>query len=147
MRGYLLALGVLLPFLSIAQSPVSWNYSAKKLTDKSYEIHITATVSSPWHIYSQYTPEGGPLPTMITFNKNPLVSFEGKAKETGNLVKKYEEVFEVDVKYFDGKVDFVQVVKLKSNVKTNVNGTVEFMVCNDTQCLPPSTIPFSISLQ
>jgi len=52
----------------------------------------------------------------------------------------------VDVKYFSGKVDFVQLVKVKGNAKTNVTGSVEFMVCNDKQCLPPATEKFSIAL-
>jgi thiol:disulfide interchange protein DsbD len=55
-------------------------------------------------------------------------------------------VFGVDVKYFSGKVDFVQLVKLKSKAKTNFTGSVEFMVCNDQQCLPPATQKFSIAL-
>jgi len=52
----------------------------------------------------------------------------------------------VDVKQFSDKVDFVQVVKLKAQVKTSVDAAVEYMVCNDKQCLPPSTKKFSIAL-
>jgi thiol:disulfide interchange protein DsbD len=138
---------LLVAFSSSAQNPVSWKFSAKKKGDKVYEIHIAAKVDYPWHIYSQTTPEGGPVPTKITFSKNPLITNNGGIKEEGKVQTKHEEVFGVDVKYFDGAVDFVQVVKLKSNVKTNLTGSVQYMVCNDQQCLPPATVTFNILLQ
>ncbi len=71
---------------------------------------------------------------------------EGKAKEVGKLEKHNEPLFGVDVKQFSNTVDFVQLVKLKAPVKTSVNVAVEFMVCNDRQCLPPSTRKFSVAL-
>ena len=129
-----------------AQGPVNWSFTAKKTGDKMYEIHLTASVSSPWHIYSQKTPEGGPVPTKISFNKNPLLKIEGEAAEKGKLVTKFEEVFDIDTKYFDGNVSFVQKVKVKANVKTNITGTIEFMACNEQQCMPPAEKSFSILL-
>ena len=127
-------------------SPVKWSFAAKKIADKTYELRLTATVAAPWHIYSQTTPEGGPLPTKISFTKNPLVTLENSAQEKGNLIKKFEEVFDVNVLYFDRDVEFVQLVKLKSNAKTRISGSIEFMACNDVQCLPPAQVPFQIEL-
>ena len=130
----------------LAQDPVKWNFTAKKIADNTYEVHLTATVEQSWHIYSQTTPEGGPAPTVISFTKNPLLTIQGKAKEVGKLLQKHEEVFGVDVKYFNEKVNFVQVIKLKGSVKTNISGSVTFMACTDEQCLPPQDVPFSIKL-
>ncbi len=127
-------------------NPVSWTTTSKKIKDKTYEVHITATLNKGWHIYSQSTPEGGPVPTSISFSKNPLFNLEGKVKETGKLEKHHEEIFGVDVNQFSDKVDFIQVVKLKSPVKTSANISVEYMICNDRQCLPPVTKKFSIAL-
>ena len=53
------------------QHPLSWSYTAKKIADKTYEIHLTATLQDGWHTYSQSTPDGGPLPTKVTITKNP----------------------------------------------------------------------------
>jgi DsbC/DsbD-like thiol-disulfide interchange protein len=128
------------------QHPLKWAYSAKKIADKTYEIHLTATLQDGWHTYSQSTPDGGPVATKISFKKNPLMIMDSSVKEEGKLLQKHEEVFGVDVKYFSNKVDFVQVLKLKSNVRTSVNGTIEFMVCNDIQCLPPATVPFAVTI-
>ena len=147
-------IGILYVFVTQAQnSPagagqvVKWNFSAKKIADKTYEVTMTAAVQSPWHIYSQTTPDGGPLPTKITYSKNPLITIEGAAKESGKVITKHEEVFGVDVIYFDGNVIFTQTVKLKTNAKTNLSGRFEYMVCNDAQCLPPTTVNFSVPLQ
>jgi hypothetical protein len=129
------------------QKPVTWNYSAKKLSATSYEIHLTATLKEGWHIYSQSTPYGGPVATNITFSKNSLVVIKNKANEVGKLEVKHELLFGVDVKQFANKVDFVQAIQLKAAVKTNISGIIESMACNDNQCLPPTKQSFSISLQ
>lgn len=130
-----------------AQSPVNWNFSAKKIADNTYEVHLVATVAEPWKIYSQQTPDGGPLPTVFTFTKNPLITLDGKVKEVGDMKKAHEEVFGVDVLYYKGKVDFVQVVKLKTSAKTRLTGSLEYMACNEEQCLPPATVPFTVALE
>lgn len=129
------------------ENPVQWNYSAKKINATTYELHLTASIEDGWHIYSQTTPDGGPVPTTINFTKNPLVTVNGKPKEVGKMEQRFEELFGVDVKQFSKKVDFVQTIVVKGKVKTSLNGTVEFMVCNDRQCLPPSTQKFSIALK
>ncbi|HUZ60732.1 MAG TPA: protein-disulfide reductase DsbD domain-containing protein [Hanamia sp.] len=143
--------GFLLLFSNILfaqiQNPVSWIATSKKINDKTYEIHLTANIDNGWHTYSQTTPDGGPVATSITFTKNPLLILDGKTKEIGKLEKHYEPLFGVDVKQFSNKVDFVQLVKLKAPVKTSVNVAVEFMVCNDKQCLPPSTRKFTVALK
>ena len=141
-----ISLAVFMVNSAFAQTPYSWSYFAKKIADNTYELHFLIEVKSPWHTYSQFTPDGGPVPTKFEFAKNPLYSLDGKVKESGSLIQKHEAVFGVDVKYFNGKVDFIQVVKIKSKAKTNFSGMVEFMVCNDEQCLPPATQKFSIAL-
>lgn len=133
-------------FSAHSQDVVKWSFSSKKIAEKTYELHLTASISSSWKIYSQKTPEGGPLPTKITFAKHPMLTVVAEAKEIGKLNKAHEEVFGVDVLYYKDKVDFVQIVKLKNKVKTVVSGTVEFMACDEKQCLPPNETPFKIAL-
>lgn len=140
--------GILLMYTASAQikEPISWSFTANKVNDVTYELHLTASVDRGWHIYSQTTPDGGPVATKIEFAKNPLATLNGAAKEEGKLEQKHEALFGVDVKQFSNKIDFVQVVKLKAKVKTNITGTVKFMSCNDHECLPPKTQKFSIAL-
>jgi len=134
--------------LVMAQSSkkVNWVYSAKKIGDKTYEVHMTATIDGDFHLYAQDAGGDGPIATAFTFTKSPLFALDNGVKETGHLVKKYEKAWEHDVKYYEKTVDFVQVVHLKSNVKTNLAGKVEFMVCNDRECLPPATVDIKVNI-
>ena len=145
---FTLNLGLFLSILLSAQvqGPVDWTFSAKKINATTYEIYLTANLEPGWHVYSQSTPDGGPIPTTISFSKNPLVSLNGKVKELGKLEQRFEELFGVDVKQFSDKVSFVQTIQLKGKVKTLLNGNVEFMTCNDRECMPPTTQKFSIAL-
>lgn len=149
-------LGILVFFLAFSllgnavaaqvKNPVDWSYKAVK-KGSNFEVVITATLKKPWHIYSQNTGKAGPIPTNITFGKNPLVTLVGKVKETGKLEKTFDKNFQTDVLSYANKVVFTQVVKVPAGVKTNITGTVEYMVCDDEQCLPPTKKSFDIKLQ
>jgi thiol:disulfide interchange protein DsbD len=127
------------------ENPVKWSYTAKKVSDKVYDIYITATLDNKWHIYAQDAGEG-PEPTSLSFSKNPLVSLDGKIKEEGKLEKEYDQNFGSTLKFYSNKVSFVQRIKLKSPVATVLKGSVNYMVCNDRKCLPPKEIPFTVKV-
>lgn len=127
------------------ENPVKWEYTAKKIADKTYEIHLTAIIDAGWHLYAQDAGEG-PEPTTISFTANPLVKSEGKVKEVGKLESAYDPNFKSTLRYYEQKVDFVQKIKTKTAANTIVKGTITFMVCNDRKCLPPKEIPFSVKL-
>ena len=143
---YLLGCLVLAGVAASAQSnkAVHWTFTAKKVADKVFEVHMTASIDGNYHMYAQDAGVEGPLPTVFKFTVNPLAATDGKVKEDGKLVKKKEEVWGGDVRYYERTVDFVQVVKLKGKIKTNLAGSVEFMVCNESQCLPPATVEFKV---
>lgn len=126
-------------------NPVQWDFSSKKLGDKRYEIRLTATIGSKWHLYAQNAGEG-PEPTTLQFSPNPLVVLDGKAAESGKLEQSLDPNFNSVLRYYSDKVSFVQKVKLKSSAATVVKGTVRYMVCNDRQCLPPRDVPFSVKV-
>ena len=140
---------VMLMFIGVADAqinnPVLWTYSAKKIADKTYELHITASIGNNWHLYAQDAGEG-PVPTQITFTANPLIKLDGKIKEVGKMEKSFDKNFNSTLKFYANKVDFVQKIKVKSAIATFVKGSVNFMVCNDKQCLPPKDVPFSIKV-
>ncbi len=125
---------------------VSWTYSAKKIAEKTYEIHMTATINGDYHLYAQNAGGDGPIPTSFTFVKNPLFILDGKVKEAGSVIKKFESAWNHDVRFYEKTVDFVQVVKLKGNIRTSLTGKVEFMVCNDHQCLPPADVDIKVNI-
>jgi hypothetical protein len=129
-------------------SPVQWSYTSKKIADKTYEVHLTATMLNNWHLYSQTQPEDAiNQPTEILFKKNPLIHFDGSVKEIGKMELFKDNKLKISANQYADKVDFVQVIKLKANVKTNVAGSVEYQTCDDKKCLPPKKIDFTVALK
>lgn len=133
--------------IALAQSnrQVNWTFSSKKVADKTYEIHMTANINGDYHMYAQDGGEG-PVSTTFNFTRNPLLVLDGKVKEVGKLKKVYEEAFGSEVRYYENTVSFVQVVKVRGSAKSNLAGKVEFMVCNEKQCLPPATVDFTVNI-
>ncbi|MEL4308608.1 protein-disulfide reductase DsbD domain-containing protein [Joostella sp. CR20] len=116
--------------------PVSWETSVEKVSDNEYVLVATATIEEGWHLYSQNVPEGGPIATTFGFEEIYGMEMEGETAE-GEGHQVYDKVFEMDIKYFEDKATFKQKIKLTKAHGSVVNGTVEFMVCNDANCLPP----------
>jgi hypothetical protein len=148
MKKIVVAIAVLVVGLAASaqiKKPVSWTFSSKKIADKTYELHMTAVISGNYHMYAQKN-SGDVVPVTFSFSKNPLLSLQGGVKEVGRMVSKYEEVWKAKVNYFEGTVDFVQVVKSKVTAPVSVKGNLNFMVCNDVQCLPPTDVKFDIKL-
>jgi thiol:disulfide interchange protein DsbD len=134
--------------LNAQLNPVSWTFTSKKISDKTYELHLTAMMQSGWHLYSQVQPEDAvAIPTGFKLNSNPLVTLDGKIKEVGKMEKFHDAKLDISANQYAEKVDFVQVVKLKSSVKTSITGSVEYQTCDDKKCLPPKTVTFSIPVK
>jgi thiol:disulfide interchange protein DsbD len=134
---------------SLAQpNPVKWSFSASKISDKIFEVKMVATIQKNWHLYSQVQPENAiAIPTTFTFNPNPLFELEGKVKEIGKLEKFTDKTLGVSANQYSNTVVFTQKVKLKSKIKTSLTGSVEYQTCDDEKCLPPKTVPFTVSLK
>jgi len=135
-------------FTLLAQSSkqVKWVFTSKKIAEKTYEVHMTATINGNYHMYAQNAGVEGPLPTAFAFTKNPLLVMDGKVKEKGKLVRKFESAWSGSVNYYEKTVNFIQTIKVRGSAKTNLAGKVEFMVCDDNLCLPPAEVDFSVSI-
>jgi hypothetical protein len=119
---------------------VKWNVTTKKLSSNKYQVTYTATVGTGWHIYAQ-DGGAGPVYTSFTFTKSPLYTLpDGHLKEEGKKITVLEKAFNSKVAYYENTVSFIEVVTAKSPASFNVVGSVEFMVCNDHECLPPATV-------
>ncbi len=128
--------------------PVHWTTTYTSTSDKTGTLHFTATIDKPWHIYAQVQPkEAVAIPTKFVVNTNPLITATGKPKELGKKeTYKNTEVGITQYQYGD-KVEFVQEIKLKVKVKTNLSGTITYQACNDELCLPVKTIPFNVKIE
>lgn len=139
----------LFSFSSSAQilKPVKWSFSVEDLGNNEYNLVSTATIEHGWWVYSQFLKDGGPIPTSFHFDKNAQVDFIGKVSETGDHIKELNEpLFDnMFLKKFGDRAVFKQKVKVKG--PTNVKGYLEFMTCDDQQCLPPDNIDFNFNLK
>ncbi|PWS27937.1 sugar transporter [Pedobacter yonginense] len=127
------------------EKPVTWSYAAKKISKTEAVLYIKANIEDRWHIYSQNIKDGGPVKTTFTFSPSKDFSLLGKTTEPKAIVK-YESTFKMNVSYFEKSVVFQQKIKL-NKAATVVKGKVEFMVCNDKQCLPPEEVEFSVPVK
>lgn len=141
---FVLTLGVLLSLSASSQilKPVKWSYAAKKTSKTEVTLYLKASIQDGWHMYSQNIADGGPVKTSFSFNPAKDYKLNGKTIEP-KAITKFEKSFEMNVSYFEKAVIFQQKIKL-TGAKALVKGTLEFMVCNDQQCLPPETVEFSI---
>lgn len=125
--------------------PVTWSYAAKKTSSTEAVVYIKATIDDKWHLYSQNVKDGGPVKTTFTFPASKEYTLAGKTIEP-KAVTRYEDAFKMNVSFFEKSVVFQQKIKLNGAAAT-VKGKVEFMTCDDKQCLPPEEIEFSIPVK
>ncbi|HEX8023638.1 protein-disulfide reductase DsbD domain-containing protein [Mucilaginibacter sp.] len=125
--------------------PVHWSYAAKKISATEAVVFMKATIDEGWHIYSQNVKDGGPIKTSFTFKKSTDYTPVGKPTEP-TPISRMEKTFGMEVSYFEKSVIFQQKVKLKKG-KATINGSLEYMTCNDQKCLPPEDIDFSIPVK
>ncbi len=129
-------------------SPVLWSFTSKKIADKTYEVYLTATIQNSWHLYSQNQPKDAiNQPTVILFNKNPLVTINGKTTEVGKMELYQDKKLKISANQYANKVVFIQKIKVKSNAKTTISGSVEYQTCDDKKCLPPKKELFKVALK
>ena len=126
-------------------NPVVWSAVSNKIDANEFEIVVTAKVEDHWHIYSQHLNEDeGPIATEITFEGSGIELIGNTSEPKG--ITAFDNTFEMEITYHEGKVDFKQKIKTLENFKDPVNITAFFMVCDDEKCLPPEEVSLTASL-
>lgn len=147
---YLLAL-ISLGFVGSANAqiydPVSWTFHLEEETDKSAVLVFTAEIEAGWHVYATELPSDmGPIPTTIEFDKGAGFKLAGGLKES-DYITAYDPNFEMDLNFHDDEAVIKQKVKLTGDGPVTVSGILNYMVCDDSKCLPPEDVPFSFSIE
>lgn len=139
---------VLMTFQVQAQimEPVKWEYSVRNDEGNKAEVVFTAKIDPGWHLYSQHVPEGGPIPTSFSLQKSKAYTASGPIKE-GKPKEEFDPNFDMVLKWFSKKADFVQPITIHSEKDFTLTGELEFMVCNDEMCLPPEIVEYSIPIK
>jgi thiol:disulfide interchange protein DsbD len=132
----------LLPFYFFGQAvnPVKWEAKYNELALGEAEIIVTATIEKGWHTYSQnISPDAGPVPTTVNFSPGSDYEMIGKSTEE-NVKEEFDKTFEMKIASFEGKAIVKQKLKRKNLKSFQTPIKIEYMVCNDKQCLPPKTV-------
>ena len=124
---------------------VKWEFGSEKISETEYYLIFVAKIESHWALYSQFVEEGGPLPTVFSFESAPDFELIETVKELElNKVTQLDPVFEMVVsKYYD-KAIFKQRVRIKSP-EFSVKGNIDFMTCDDTKCTYLPDNPFTFN--
>ena len=148
MKKILTILLVLVTFTTVKAQivdPIKWTTSIEKISETEYILIANATLENDWHLYSQDVPDDGPIATTFSFETNKSFELKGNTVEDKGHTE-FEPAFDMEVKYFKGKAEFKQRIKLLTKELSLVKGEVEFGVCNDMQCLPPTTVDLSFNI-
>lgn len=145
-------LSLLLSFVSLTifaqiQNPVKWTYSVENNGKEEAILVIKASIDKGWHLYSQFIGEGGPVPTSFRFDKSKNYTLVGKVNEVPKAKPIYDEIFGMQVAWFESSATFKQKIKVSSSKDFRINGALEFMVCDDKQCLPPEEVEFTFDVK
>ena len=111
--------------------PVKWTTKIEKKSDNTYVLTFDGVIEKEWHLYSQFTPDGGPLPLEVVFkNSNGNYSLVGKAKESKTRTA-YNDIFEVNETFFERKAQIQQEIKITNAQLKTVEAELNYQVCKE----------------
>ena len=129
-----------------AQDPVHFTVQQKQVSPEEVDLIFTAKIDKGWHLYSTNIPDGGPTRATLNLDKKVTQGVEpiGKLQAKGKTVTKYEDMFEMNLTYFENSGQFVQRFKITGK-EYKLKGYLEYGACNDEMCMPPTSVDFSYS--
>lgn len=105
------------------------------------EIVFNGKIDTGWHVYSTNLGGGGPIEATFNVNSKDGVELIGKLTPRGKELSKFDKLFNMNVRYFEGSVQFVQKIKF-TKAGYAIDAYLEYGACNDETCLPPTSVDF-----
>ena len=125
-------------------NPVHFKSELKTSKGAEAEIVFTATIDDGWHVYSTDLGNDGPIEATFNIEKMEGAETVGKLQPKGNVIKKFDKMFEMELKYFEKQAQFVQKIKF-TKPTYDIDCYLEYGACNDQSCLPPSEVSLKVS--
>lgn len=133
-------------FAQFDEDPVSWKFSLEDKGNGEIELVASAKIDAGWHLYDVKIPDGGPTPTSLSIDAITGAVKVGEFKAVDSkLHSGFDEIFEMEIGYFDNAAKFVQRFKVTDKNTFSLKGDVRAQACNDETCTPPLPIDFSFS--
>ncbi len=145
MKRFLMLCMVIFTALS-ATAQIEWGRpQIKHIEGDSYLLSWGVTLDEGWHLYDLVEREGGANATVFTFGLGEGVELHGGVRSVESPILKYDPIFAMEIGYYEGRVTFEQLLTMK-NPETIVNVAVEWMLCNESTCIPPDSKQFEVSV-
>lgn len=126
--------------------PVKWTQELKSTGETTADIIIKASIDEGWHLYGLNLPKDGPIPTSVVFDKIENAEKVGGIQTPSKLLKAFDVNFDMELNWYAKEAVFIQKIKFADASKVSIKGYVEYMVCNDESCLPPTKNQFKLGI-
>ena len=129
------------PVMSFAQikEPVHFTSQLKELKGGEAELIFSATIDPGWHVYSTGLGSDGPISASFHADKMDGMETVGKLQARGKEIKQFDKLFEMELRFFEQAVTFVQKVRF-TKPDYDIDCYLEYGACNDEACLPPTEV-------
>ena len=134
-KNLLFGIITLLPLSAQETEPVSWSFDLTKLNSLEYQISFNAEIIDGWKLYSQFSPEEGSVATSFEFLDNDNKYLADEIFNEDPYIIGYDNVFKMDLYYFEGKANFNQSIKLNNKDVNQIKIEVEYSSCDDELCI------------
>ncbi len=124
-------------------TPVKWKIKLDDSESVEKTLTFTATIDNGWHLYDMNLPEGGPVSTSFAFETIKGAKLIGEPIASKEATTVFDEQFNMNLRWFAKNVSFTQKIEVTDPKGLKLEGYVEFMACNDENCLPPEKEEFS----
>ena len=142
MKSLLLVLLTSFTPMMYAQNHVKWTFM---YSVESSTVIATGQIEPGWHLYSQKTDENaGPIPTAMFIEPAKNYKLIGSFTEKGVPHELFDKNFESTVYLFESSYVSEQRIKVKK--PGSLKGEMQYMICDDTKCLPPISVPFTLEI-
>ena len=121
------------------QNPAKFSVQLKAGKTAEAELVFTGKIAAGWHVYSTNLPGGGPTSATFSVEKLDGVELVGKLTPRGKEIKNFDKTFEMQLRYFENSVQFVQKIRF-TKPQYALKGYLEYGACNDQSCLPPTQV-------
>lgn len=116
-------------------NPVKWELSTRDMGGNTVQLIFKADIMRPWHMYGLNIPEGGPIPTTISFYDTTGFVIVGKPDQKPEPEIVDDPIFDMQLELFDGVVIYSQLIRKTSADSIIISGILEYMTCSDMQCV------------
>ena len=118
------------------QDPVKFKSELKTGNGPEAEMIFSATIDPGWHVYSTNLGQDGPIQASLHVNKLQGAELVGKLTHRGKEISQFDEMFGMNLRYFENAVQFVQKIKF-TKPQYDIDAYLEWGACNDEMCMPP----------